>query len=51
MGTCLTRLLVEVGVARVMVEVEVIQVEVEVIRVEVEVGVDKQTWTLSWISW
>ena len=41
----------EVGVARVMVEVEVIQVEVEVIRVEVEVGVDKQTWTLSWISW
>ena len=47
----MTRLLVEVGVARVMVEVEVIQVEVEVIRVEVEVGVDKQTWTLSWISW
>ena len=47
----MTRLLVEVGVARVMVEVEVIQVDVEVIRVEVEVGVDKQTWTLSWISW
>ena len=47
----MTRLLVEVGVARVMVEVEVIKVEVEVIRVEVEVGVDKQTWTLSWISW
>ena len=47
----MTRLIVEVGVARVMVEVEVIQVEVEVIRVEVEVGVDKQTWTLSWISW
>ena len=47
----MTRLLVEVGVARVMVEVEVIQVEVEVIRVEVEVGGDKQTWTLSWISW
>ena len=47
----MTRLLVEVGVARVMVEVEVIQVELEVIRVEVEVGVDKQTWTLSWISW
>ena len=47
----MTRVLVEVGVARVMVEVEVIQVELEVIRVEVEVGVDKQTWTLSWISW
>ena len=31
--TCLTRLLVEVGVARVMVEVEVIQVEVEVIEI------------------
>ena len=45
----MTRLLVEVGVARVMVEVEVIKVEVEVIRVEVEL--DKQTWTLRWISW
>ena len=36
---------------KLLVEVTRVMVEVKVIRVEVELELDKQTWTLSWISW